>query len=624
MAIARVLDDNDFSDLVTRNRIAEVFLFFLPGVATQLKSVALIDEKFGHKIPAVALKAWGRMVTLLMQDYNASDRRIDILESTRPPDLNKNRWKDEAELKEYIKSTERSPGWYKQTDKKLQPIVVEFSKLAHHSHPGVRLELANMAALLIDNCVHTMPTSVGHLVDIVISLSEDTDVSVSDKNKQILEDLSSKLTRSEFKSLLDNLEESFYGVVTSMPRKFNGIDERVQIVALNSLIGYISLFGRHSLTQVLHSTVHLNRLILTLIHISEFDKSDISILEEYTTPDYELHQNVKTSWKQFRHFKEPVVLNKIETVCRLLAKYGATSVVSDFLLDVIASSDPDQRKEAIFLLNEILTGIEIQQDDSNFTIFKNVISTYTDSCNWHLPLTVMVDEYGYEHTLSDAQNNIIQVCLLVEGVGKVASSLNQQFKQFMLRTLYLVLERAGSGHPSVRAAGLQALTNVSTACGYSSITQLINENIDYFSFHIERKLKRADGDVGGLDVLAVVIKYSSTEVIESTCEVVGELLRHTYDKNKTNLNAYLNIFKMFVVGVQRWYNIEPAGRVFKSKKQKEDEIEDFKVSNVEPIEDFSDEVMGKTAEEMYEEDLKKSKVQLENEIEPAGLYKVRF
>jgi hypothetical protein len=181
---------------------------------------------------------------------------------------------------------------------------------------------------------------------------------------------------------------------------------------------------------------------------------------------------------------------------------------------------------------------------------------------------------------------------------------------------------------------------VSTACGYSSITQLINENIDYFSFHIERKLKRADGDIGGLDVLAVVIKYSSTEVIESTCEVVAEvginvlgvfcamknlqLLRHTYDKNKTNLNAYLNIFKMFVVGVQRWYNNEPAGRVFKSKKQKEDEIEDFKVSNVEPIEDFSDEVMGKTAEEMYEEDLKKSKVQLENEIEPAGLYKVRF
>jgi hypothetical protein len=55
MAIARVLDDNDFSDLVTRNRIAEVFLFFLPGVATQLKTVALIDEKFGHKIPAVCL-----------------------------------------------------------------------------------------------------------------------------------------------------------------------------------------------------------------------------------------------------------------------------------------------------------------------------------------------------------------------------------------------------------------------------------------------------------------------------------------------------------------------------------------------------------------------------------------
>ena len=53
MAIAHVLEDHDFSDLVMRDQIAEVFLFFLPGVASQLKSIALIDEKYGHKVPSV-------------------------------------------------------------------------------------------------------------------------------------------------------------------------------------------------------------------------------------------------------------------------------------------------------------------------------------------------------------------------------------------------------------------------------------------------------------------------------------------------------------------------------------------------------------------------------------------
>ncbi|XP_063909733.1 TELO2-interacting protein 1 homolog isoform X2 [Zophobas morio] len=619
MAIAHVLDDHDFSDLVMRDQIAEVFLFFLPGVASQLKSIALIDEKYGHKVPSVALKAWGRIVTLLMQDYNACDRKIHLNQPTTNPKLVKTRWKDENELKQYIKNTQRSPEWYKETDKKLQQIIVEFAKLTHHSHPNVRMELVNMASLLLENCVHTMPTSISHVIDIIIILSEDCDSFVSQKSKSVLDDLSQKLVTNEYKALLDNLEESFYGVVTSMPRKFNGIDERVQIVALNSLIGYVDLFGKHCLTRILHSTVHLNRLVLTLIHVCEFNRSDVSTLEEYTTTDYDLNQDLHTSWKKFRHFKDVVVLKKIETVCRLLAKYGATPIVTDFLLDIIIS-EPEQRKEAIFLLNEVVAGIELN-DDHNFNIVKNVVSTYVDSTHWYLPLSVMIDEYGYEHTLGDVQTNIIQVCLLVEGIGKVASILNTNFKQFLLKTLYLVLERAGSAHPLVRSAGLLALSDISKACGCHTITELINNNIDYFSFHIERKLNRGKENAGGLDVLAVVIQYSTKEVLNSTCDVVKELLLRTYD-NRSNLNSYLHVFKMFVCGLHKWLRIETVDAPFKTKKQKQEEFEDFRVSNIEPIEDFSDGVMGKSAEEMYKEDMEKSRSQIEQECnEPVEEYK---
>ena len=171
----------------------------------------------------MALKAWGRIVTLLMQDYNACDRKIHLNQPTTNPKLVKTRWKDENELKQYIKDTQRSPEWYKETDKKLQQIIVEFAKLTHHSHPNVRMELVNMASLLLENCVHTMPTSISHVIDIIIILSEDCDSCISQKSKSVLNDLSKKLVTNEYKALLDNLEESFYGVVTSMPRKFNGI-----------------------------------------------------------------------------------------------------------------------------------------------------------------------------------------------------------------------------------------------------------------------------------------------------------------------------------------------------------------------------------------------------------------
>lgn len=53
MSLARVLNDNDFQDIVARKHVSETFLFFLPGLSSGLKNIALEDEKVGHKIPEV-------------------------------------------------------------------------------------------------------------------------------------------------------------------------------------------------------------------------------------------------------------------------------------------------------------------------------------------------------------------------------------------------------------------------------------------------------------------------------------------------------------------------------------------------------------------------------------------
>lgn len=55
MCLARIFRDEDFKDIVIRKQVAEVFLFFLPGVASGLKQIALEDEKVGHKIPMVII-----------------------------------------------------------------------------------------------------------------------------------------------------------------------------------------------------------------------------------------------------------------------------------------------------------------------------------------------------------------------------------------------------------------------------------------------------------------------------------------------------------------------------------------------------------------------------------------
>lgn len=68
-----------------------------------------------------------------------------------------------------------------------------------------------------------MPISTSHLIEIIITISEDENAEVKQKSKDVLRKLSDRLSSSNFKSLLENLEEGFYNGINSLPRKFNGI-----------------------------------------------------------------------------------------------------------------------------------------------------------------------------------------------------------------------------------------------------------------------------------------------------------------------------------------------------------------------------------------------------------------
>lgn len=68
-----------------------------------------------------------------------------------------------------------------------------------------------------------------------------------------------------------------------------------------------------------------------------------------------MNPDLRTPWKSFQHFKKDSVKNKLEKLCSLLAKYGGLEIISDFLLDVIIYH-AENRKEAIFILNEAISG----------------------------------------------------------------------------------------------------------------------------------------------------------------------------------------------------------------------------------------------------------------------------
>lgn len=72
--------------------------------------------------------------------------------------------------------------------------------------------------------------------------------------------------------------------------------------------------------------------------------------------------------------------------------------------------------------------------------------------------------------------------------------------------------------------------------------------------------------------------------------------------------------------LRKWFSVEVKVEPFKSKADKMREIEDFEVTGVdiEGKDNFSDDIMGKSAEEMYKEDMEKTPEEIEKEIQSEG------
>ncbi|KAJ4443818.1 hypothetical protein ANN_05604 [Periplaneta americana] len=468
MTLAQVHGDADRDDTVFRHQVGDVIMFFLPGIVSGMQRIATEDEKQGHQITLLAVRAWGEAIALVMEDSPAPDapQHIEMQLNMKPPlaaskeDPLTHKWENNREtmLKD-LQEKSRTPEWYRAAAEKLAVSTKALSVVQQHSHWKVRQQLASTCQTLLSRCSRNMYPSVMHLVEMLIMLSEDESEKVAAVSKSALESYSKRCEME---------------------------DDVQQLAALRLLAGYINLLGAKKLPHLLRSAAHLNRLVWTLIQAFEFDTSGVSLLEDF----------------------------------------GVRGV---------------------------------QRGDSSVDhIVEDVLQAYLEPSAWYTCLTAgsYVSDLGEELNISigEVQSNVIQSCLLVEGVGKMALVLGPNFDQFLLRTLYAVLERAGSANGLVAEAGMSAVQDISDAGGHGrDVTELVRANADYFSYHVTTKLRKMQQYPGVMDVLQVVMRYSSMDVLPCLEDIVKDVLMQSCDAfQDRNIISFLRVFHTFVVSVRQW------------------------------------------------------------------------
>nr|CAH7726337.1 unnamed protein product [Callosobruchus chinensis] len=554
------------------------------------------------------MKAWGRLMTLWMQDYSPSENGYHVY-SNQPITSGRNnviKFESQQCVQNYLTSTNvRSLEWYRLNDQNLEKQVKEFRKLTTRSHPDLRNELLKASQLILENCMTTMPKCARHFIEMVIILTEDEDEQISKKSTALLSNTSAILLSPDFSVIVVYMIRGFDQCIENLPRIFSGIDEDKKLASVNLLIGYISLFGSYKLTYVLLSDQNLNIVLQRLFVVSELVKYRVAY-KFLPDPSRQILDNGAASiWKQFVNFRDDRVQEKVEKLCRLLARGTYFRMVVDALLDKIQNNIAD-KLEAIFVLNASISGCNDTTDED---ALNTVVLTYVDPRQLDVPLEVS-EMQGC--SLEEMHRNITQVCILLDGIGIIASKLGRRFQYHLPRALYLVFEKAGNQHPFVCFSGRLALKRICKACGYTSIKEMISSSIDFISFHVKNRLRRLEDKEKVLQVVTIILKTTTLDALPIISNMM-EFTVKSLDADTSKATMFLVVFNEFILTLREWVGIERKFEPIKSREQRYQEMQEFTVSGIE--EDFSDNLDEMSAEEMFRQDLQKKEEELINEIE---------
>lgn len=176
-------------------------------------------------------------------------------------------------------------------------------------------------------------------------------------------------------------------------------------------------------------------------------------------------------------------------------------------------------------------------------------------------------------TIAEAHQNVQHICLTLETIGRLAVSLKQQFQPYLLRSLYRILVRTGSGNDQIHAAGRGALHDIAVAFGHATVAQLIGANFDYVLHSVTMALRRRAECAGAMDMLAVLLRYGPAEAVPQWQSIVQTVLEASGQRHGgDNVLGFLNLFHNLLGHLERLQPETVGGSVESESCGRDEEV----------------------------------------------------
>ncbi|KAF3860063.1 hypothetical protein F7725_000318 [Dissostichus mawsoni] len=502
-----------------RGALGSTMASFLPGITMAVSRIITGDLRHGHAVTVRAIKVWYRTVGLVMEDAQLQAGEPC---RTAPPDLGR--------LSQLM--VHRSQDWVKSTAGRLSSLLKKIiSCSSAHQHWRVRLEMVELGEHLLARCSRSLG-----VCEVVLR-------EVSQRNQSRSSDMNS----SSAQTFTDILSENLHSLATSLPRLMRTSDDQKKLFVLNVFLGYLKVLG---------SQVSV---------VLELDVMDVRIVEERsyaatieTSSDSYNSYAARIQRRHFLYFTDEKIFSLLMEICRTLGYYGNIYLLTDHFLDLYQQSSA-YRKQAAMVLNEIVrgaAGISVQQKLRVWRVkYGESLSPRTTLYCSAPPASSPYPTSSSPSTsaLHQLNSNIWQLCIQLEGIACFAQALGRDFRPLLMTSLYPVLEKAGEETLLVSQAALGSMWDISKACGYPSLKELITENCDYLLNDISLNLQRLSQHPQAPRVLTVMLTHSDCSLLPLVGDIVQDVLMALDLSYQHTAALFCSVLHALLKALARWF-----------------------------------------------------------------------
>ncbi|OQV14791.1 putative TELO2-interacting protein 1-like protein [Hypsibius exemplaris] len=491
-----------------------LFASFLPGITGACLSLAkdTATPFVGQVVLAETLATFSTVLCLVYGDEQAigQDTAERTVTDGFPPDP-------------------RTVAWVAETVPKISLSLQNMAHLAAVDSAEVRLSLVLFSKKLLSSCLKSLRTTFPVLVRLLLPLAEDAFANVSAAALDVLQFFRSSVAADECDLVWGLLQEDFITLLDSLPYLSSNQSEQTFISALKTCCGYCTLLGSQ-LAVLLSSGDMMERFTDILLHLSELDYRNVDLMT-YSTTD------VADSPYTCTRLSGRETARQFDRLLFCLGKQGLSAGILQHLSGVLSDRfDVPSMNGVIFLTNNLIRNAEKPMQELHAVSV--LLQLYISSDWWTFSTSTQAailsrrcvldgeasSQGADELSLLRYKQQVVGLCLLLDGLAVTAEALGQTSQRTLHSTLCRLLEKTVSEVPLVEAHALQALKSLSRTYGYSSVSELIVDNMEYVTSTVLIRIRSLHRHPKTVFILQAALKLSSPDILPSIWKIVTFLL----------------------------------------------------------------------------------------------------